>query len=82
MYATNETIGKTSINLQFLKDQMKHDEWFELESTAPDLKGSVATIGSVHLVLQWIFCREKYFEQALRRVEETLDEEMKQKNNI
>lgn len=82
MYATNETIGKTSINLQFLKDQMKHDEWFELESTTPDLKGSVSSVGSVHLILQWIYCRERYFEQALRRVEETLEEETKQKNNI
>ena len=32
--------------------------------------------------MQWIFCREKYFEQALRRVEETLEEENIQKVNI
>lgn len=61
---------------------MKHDEWFELESPNQEVKGSSATVGSVHLVLQWIYCREKYFEQALRRVEETLEEENIQKNNI
>lgn len=33
VYATNETIGKTEISLEFLKDQMKHDEWFDLEAT-------------------------------------------------
>ena len=61
-YGTIETIGKTDISLEFLKDQMKHDEWFELENTnLENLKQSIPLAGSIHLILQWIYCREKYF---------------------
>jgi hypothetical protein len=39
------------VSLSLLADQMKHDEWFELESAEPaDLRQSEAT-GSIHLVL-------------------------------
>jgi hypothetical protein len=69
VYATNEAVGKVDISLNFLRDQMKHDEWFELEPLKQ--MSDNGSIGAVHLVLQWIYCREKYFEQALIRVEET-----------
>ena len=82
-YGTIETIGKTDISLEFLKDQMKHDEWFELENPNLDnLKQSTPLAGNIHLILQWIYCREKYFQAALNRVEETLTEEIKQRDNI
>lgn len=36
IYGTNDTLGKAEINLNFLKDQLKHDEWFDLEYQAPE----------------------------------------------
>ncbi|CDW90728.1 c2 domain containing protein [Stylonychia lemnae] len=83
-FGTNETIGRADINLQFLKDQLKHDEWFDLEYQGQDnaARNSQSGAGSVHVILQWIYCREKYFEQALQRVKETLEEEQIQKTNI
>lgn len=49
IYATNEAIGKVDVSLNFLRDQMKHDEWFDLEL----LQGHVyeGSAGAVHLIL-------------------------------
>ena len=61
-YNALETIGKVDISLEFLKDQMKHDEWFDLENHNLDnLKQSAPLAGHIRLILQWIYCREKYF---------------------
>ncbi len=65
---------------------MKHDESLDLgdpeAQSDEDLLKSLGQFGSIHLVLQWIYCREKYFQAALNRVEETLNEEIKQRDNI
>ena len=36
---------------------------------------SLGLFGNIHVTLQWIYCKEKYFEQGLKRLEETLKEE-------
>jgi hypothetical protein len=38
VYATNDIIGKCTVGLQMLRDQMKHDEWFELENNNEDMR--------------------------------------------
>ena len=50
---------------------MKIDEEFDLISEVAELGGQSA-VGRVHLVLQWVYNSQKYFETALRRVDETL----------
>lgn len=91
-YGTNDILGKCEISLQPLRDQMKHEQWFDFERTSdPNQFGRSTRIsslqesvpcGSVHLTLQWVFCKEKYFEQGLKRLEETLREETLQRNQV
>ena len=45
---SDNKIGSVSINVNTLRDQLKHDEWFDLERY-----GSNAG-GRLHLNLQWI----------------------------
>ena len=83
MYATTDIIGKCEISLQMLRDQLKHEEWFDLDSGIEDaMREEPQSAGRVHMVLQWIFCRYKYFEQALQMVEKTLEEELQQRDNL
>ena len=50
VYASSDVIGKCAISLQMLRDQMKHDEWFELEAPVENIRQSNVA-GSVHLIL-------------------------------
>ena len=65
---------------------MKHEDWYELEVPPSELmkasRMSNSSMGRVHLVLKWIFCREKYLETGIKRLEEALNQEVKQLNNL
>lgn len=74
-------IGKCAIPLDILGDQMKVEEEFDIISDAADLAGN-GVIGRVHLTLQWVYNSLKYFETALKRVDETLEQERLQRKNV
>jgi len=50
----DEVLGLVNVNLQLLKDQNKHDEWFELISN----KG-MRSNGKILLSMQWIYSNVK-----------------------
>lgn len=54
---------------------MKHENWYEMKYPSEHARSSSDVMGSIRLAIQWIFCKEKYFESALRRLEESLKEE-------
>jgi hypothetical protein len=58
---------------------MKHDGWYELEVPPSDLmrasKMSNSSMGQVHLIIKWIFCRQKYLETGIKRLDEALRDE-------
>lgn len=83
IYGSDDMLGKATVSLHDLRDQMKHEMWLELSHPKGANKGGSGSImGSLRIVLQWIFCKEKYFEQAIKRLQESLEFEMKQKTNI
>jgi hypothetical protein len=46
-YGTNDILGRCEISLQPLRDQMKHDQWFELEKASdPSQFGKSTRISS------------------------------------
>lgn len=65
---------------------MKHDEWFELEAPPSEMMGasrmSNSSMGQVHLIVKWIFCRQKYLETGLKKLTEILREELDQLEEI
>ena len=65
---------------------MKHDDWFELEVPPNDLmrasRMSNSSMGHVHLIVKWIFCRQKYLETGLKRLDEILREELDELEEI
>lgn len=58
----NEFEGEVRIPLSKLADQYKHDEWFELY----DKRGSRLP-GKIHLVMQWVHSRVKYYEEVISK---------------
>jgi hypothetical protein len=56
---------------------MKHDLWFELEDKAGQ-KGN----GRIRLMLQWVYSKVQYFEKYLMKWEQTLLEDVKEREAI
>ena len=74
-FGAHNLIGKCTVPLDSLRDQMRHDEWYDLEP--PEEGGDIP--GCIELSLQWVFCKRLYFENALKRIQETYDQETQQK---
>jgi len=55
--------GEVTIPLSLLKDQMKHDQFFQLHDKNPKDKWQ----GRVHLGLQWIWSRARYLEDLVNQ---------------
>ena len=75
---TDDFEGKCTIPLRDLRDQMKHDEWFNLEPETPGTpwQGRVPNkhlTMQIRLEMQWIYSRVEYMTSYLRRWEETLN---------
>ena len=47
VFGANDIIGRCSIPLEFLRDQLKHDEWFDLETVGDNRPGGIS--GSIQL---------------------------------
>jgi hypothetical protein len=56
---------------------MKHDLWFELEDKSGQ-KGN----GRIRLMLQWVYSKVQYFEKYLMKWEQTLLEDVKEREAI
>ncbi len=68
--------GCAKINLDSLKDQMKHDLWFELKGMGGEkLPGN----GRIRLVLQWIHSNVTFFADLSQRYETTLTHKLKRR---
>ena len=57
-----EIIGELQIPISRLKDQYKHDEWFDLM----DNHGNLGA-GRIHLSLHWIYSRVKYLADVVKK---------------
>lgn len=53
-------LGECFISLDMLRDQYKHDEWFDLANQQRNLSGKI------RLNLHWIHSRKKFLEDILR----------------
>ena len=57
----DECLGLVNINLQGLRDQCKHDEWFELISN-----NGLRSHGKILVSIQWIYSNVKFiYEERL-----------------
>jgi hypothetical protein len=56
---------------------MKHDLWFDLEDKAGNKNN-----GRVRLMLQWVYSKVQYFEKYLMKWEQTLLEDVKEREAI
>ena len=56
-FSRNDFLGQVVISLEQLRDQTKHDDWFDIIDRNHNSTGA-----SVHLVVQWIHSRvRKHF---------------------
>lgn len=64
----NDFQGQVTIPLALVKDQMKHDAWFDLHGP----KGNEQWQGSLHLGIQWIWSRKKYLKSIVEQWEDNI----------
>ena len=70
--------GAVTIHLRDLDDQLKHDNWYQLQAENPKEPWQ----GKIRIELQWIYSRVEYMTEYLRRWEETLTAHKDQMNTI
>ncbi len=78
LYAADDFQGKLTLNIMDFKDQMKIDQWFQLQST----NAQEVWQGEIRVELQWIHSRIKFFEDLLHRLDQIVVEDNKQRNEI
>mgnify|MGYP001038299684 CR=1 FL=1 len=61
--------GEVNVPINILSDQMKHDQYFTLVGKEPDKKWQ----GRIHLGLQWVWSKVKYYESLAEQWQETID---------
>ena len=62
-----EILGEVKIPLGKLKDQQKHEDWFDLFDRNGHLVG-----GKLHLNLQWLFSRIKFLNDVARKWDDNI----------
>ena len=70
--------GSLAIPLTLIRDQMKHEEWFELQ---PQKKGE-RWQGRIHLSLQWIWSRRVYYEEMAKQWQAVIDDDAEQLRSL
>lgn len=65
----HEFEGQVSIPLQSISNQMKHDQFFDLHGQNQDDVGQ----GKIHLTLQWIWSKTKYWEILANQWKESIE---------
>jgi hypothetical protein len=43
---------------------------------------SNSTAGQVHLIVKWIFCRQKYLEAGLKKLDQALKDEQAESDEV
>lgn len=70
--------GQLAIPLTLIRDQMMHEEWFELQ---PQKKGE-RWQGRIHISLQWVWSRRVYFEEMGKQWQAAIAEDMDQLQSL
>jgi hypothetical protein len=68
-YGKDDLEGQLSIPLKLLQDQMKHDQFFDLQGPKPNQPWQ----GRIHLGLQWIWSKARYLEEVISQWQENID---------
>ena len=61
-------LGEGAIKFDRLKDQKKHEEGIEI-------RGKDASVGTIFVVLQWIYSKVRFLSDVVRKWDETLKED-------
>ncbi len=77
-FGNDEFQGECYIDLDTLRDQMKHDMWYELCEKDRD----IIFQGRVRLMLQWVYSKIQYFSEYLTKWDETLVRDCEEKERI
>lgn len=66
--------GEVKIKLSTLKDQMKHDQYFNLSGNPQAINGNC---GKIRLSLHWIWSKTRYLEEINKQWQDVLDSDKK-----
>jgi len=67
-FGNDDFAGECYIDLDTLRDQMKHDTWYDLH----EKDRQIVMQGRIRLMLQWVYSKVQYFSEYLQKWDETL----------
>lgn len=76
-FGNDDFEGQCHVSLNGLRDQMKHDSWFDLTD-----EHDTRTQGRIRLMLQWVYSKVQYFSEYLSKWDETLGKDIEEKEQI
>eukprot|EP01022_Parablepharisma_sp_SALTPOND_P017212 TRINITY_DN27054_c4_g1_i1.p1 TRINITY_DN27054_c4_g1~~TRINITY_DN27054_c4_g1_i1.p1 ORF type:complete len:483 (+),score=45.61 TRINITY_DN27054_c4_g1_i1:4703-6151(+) len=65
------------ISLEAIKDQLKHDMWLDLKNSKDE-----PISGRIHVFVQWVYSRVKYFSDILGRIQAKIADEKEHHNKL
>lgn len=77
-YGKDDLEGQLSIPLRLLQDQMKHDQFFDLQGP----KANQPWQGRIHLGLQWIWSKSRYLEEVISQWQENIDTDKQELDHL
>ena len=76
-FGNDDFEGQCHVSLNGLRDQMKHDSWFDLTD-----ENELKSQGRIRLMLQWVYSKVQYFSEYLSKWDETLGKDIEEKEQI
>ena len=70
-------LGECLISLENLRDQYKHDEWFDIATN-----NQRNLTGKIRLNLHWIHSRKKFLQDILRIQDIAIEDEKQEKEQL
>lgn len=76
-FGNDDLEGMCLVSLNEYKDQLKHDDWFNLT----DEQGRQSQ-GRIRIMMHWVYSKVQYFSEYLSRWDNTLDNDIAEKQEI
>lgn len=76
-FGNDDFEGQCLVSLNGLRDQMKHDSWFDLTE-----ENGMQSQGRIRLMLQWVYSKVQYFSEYLSKWDETLLKDIDEKDQV
>ncbi len=77
-FGSDDFEGQTTLRIEDYKDQMQHDDWFDLEPGEPGKKWQ----GKIRLIIQYVHSKTKMLTGYINIWQQQIDDETTEKAEL